>query len=105
MTNVRELLSELNHGLRGLYGGRLRGTYLYGSYARGEQQQYSDVDVLILLDRVDSYGGEILRTEALVSDVSLKYGASVSRVFFSERDWAALDSPFLDAVRREAVAA
>ncbi len=54
----------------------------------------------ILLDRIDSYGAEILRTEALISELSLKFGASVSRVFVSERDWATLDSPFLDNVRR-----
>jgi predicted nucleotidyltransferase len=40
-------------------GARLKGVYLFGSYARGEAGEESDVDVLIVLDRVESYSQEI----------------------------------------------
>jgi hypothetical protein len=33
---VRALLNELKSGLDRIYGERLEGVYLYGSYARGE---------------------------------------------------------------------
>lgn len=102
---VQELLFDFKAGLNALYGERLRGVYLFGSYARGEQDSESDVDIAIVLDAVTKYGAEIDRTSRLTSEVSLKYGVSISRVFLSERDWAAADSVFTVNARKEAVAA
>ena len=58
-TKVRSVLGELNRRLASLYGQRLRGVYLFGSYARDEANEESDVDVLIVLDRVSNYSREI----------------------------------------------
>ena len=101
---VQSLLKEFKAGLQPLYGSRLRGFYLYGSYARGEQGPESDMDVLIVLDHFDHYSTEINRTSWLSSSLSLKYGISISRVFLRERDWFQSDTPFLTNVREEAVA-
>ncbi len=62
---LRKLLNEVKQGLKRLYGDRLRGVYLFGSYARGEADAESDVDVLILLDEVTHYFGETERTSEL----------------------------------------
>lgn len=50
---VRETLDAFAAGLRQRFGARLRDVRLFGSYARGEAHEDSDVDVLVLLDRVD----------------------------------------------------
>ena len=63
---IKDLLIELKARLTEIYGSRLQGLYLYGSYARGDQEPGSDVDVLILLDRIDHYGIEIDRTGELI---------------------------------------
>ena len=103
---LKALLAELKKGLKSIYGSRLRGFFLYGSYARGEQQKDSDIDVLIVLDQIEHYAGEVDRSGQAASDLSLKYGVSISRVFVSELDWQQKkDSFFLDNVREEAVAA
>ena len=102
--SVRNLLLELRKGLERIYGIRLRGVYLYGSYARGEQDDESDLDALIVLDRMDRYGAEIDRTGQLISSLSLRHGTSISRVFVSEEDWVRLDTAFLSNVRAEAIA-
>ncbi len=102
---LKELLAELKEGLIMIYGARLQGLYLYGSYARGEQQNDSDVDVLVVLDSYDHYVGEVRRSGQLASDLSLKYGVSVSRVFVTKNDWKLKDSVFLANVREEAMAA
>lgn len=91
---VQNLLTELRSGLEKLYGDRLRGLYLYGSYARREQQWDSDVDVLIVLDRIDSYGAEIDASGEIVARTSVDYGVSVSVVFVSEAVWRASEPPF-----------
>ena len=104
-TRIQQLLTELKTGLQEIYGPRLRGFYLFGSYARGEQEPESDVDVLIVLDDFTNYCEEIKRSGYLASQLSLKYNVSVSRVFMRESEWLHRDSPFLLNVREEAVAA
>ena len=102
---VQTLLTELKAGLLEIYGNRLKGVYLFGSYARGEADPESDVDVLVVLENYDRYSAEIGRTSQLVSTLCLKYSVSVSRVFVSEVKWRSYDSPFLRNARSEAIAA
>ena len=102
---IKPLLVELKTGLTAVYGERLKGVYLYGSYARGEEDSESDVDVLVILEHFDRYGAEVDRTGHLVSALSLKYGVSVSRVFVSQRDWSHGETPFLENAREEAILA
>jgi len=102
---VKALMNELKAGLQAIYGSRLRGLYLYGSYARGEADPGSDLDVLVVLDRIDCYSAEIDRTSQLGSDLSLKFGVSVAKVYLRECDWLERESPFLANVREEAIAA
>jgi predicted nucleotidyltransferase len=102
---VKPLVHELKEGLIEMYGERLQGVYLYGSYARGEADSDSDVDVLIVLDQLERYGAEIERTSHLVAALSLEYEISVSRVFVSQKDWADRKTPFLANAREEAIPA
>jgi len=102
---LRDVLAELRHGLAQLYGERLKGVYVFGSYARGEATPDSDLDVLVVLDSVDSYSAEIKRTSHLIAGLCLDCGVSLSRVFISESEWRGGQSPFLLNVREEAILA
>lgn len=50
---VRATLDAFVRGLRERFGARLRAVRLFGSYARGEATEDSDVDCLVLLDTAD----------------------------------------------------
>lgn len=103
---LKRLLEELKKGLKAIYGIRLKGLYLFGSYARQEQDRESDMDILVILDHFDpTYISEINRTNDLGSELSLKYGVTISKVFVKEGDWIRKQTPFLDNVREEAIAA
>jgi predicted nucleotidyltransferase len=102
---IKRLLCELKAALQSLYGDRLRGVYLYGSYAKGKADAESDVDVLIVLDTIDHYAAEVDRTGYAAAEISLRYGVSISRVFSSDRDWRRRATPFLQNAREEAVPA
>jgi uncharacterized protein len=101
---VREILTELRQRLEELYGERLRGLYLFGSYARGEAEPDSDLDVVVVLGTVDGYMREIRRTGPVVSELSLAHDSSITPVFVTEEAWRAGDSPFLENARAEGIA-
>ena len=102
---IRDLLNELKAGLTTSYGKRLKGVYLYGSYARGQEDRESDIDVLVVLDDFKQYGAEVDRTSRLGASLSLKFGVSISKIFLREREWLKAQTPFLLSVRQEAIPA
>ena len=102
-TNIKNLLTELKRGLTELYGERLKAVYLFGSYARGDYEESSDVDVMILLKDYKNYWKELRRSSDYISDLSLEYEITVSCVIIKETQWKQPDRPFLYNVRKEAV--
>ena len=101
--DIRKLLKELKEGLNRLYGERLKGLYLYGSYARGDYKDGSDLDVLVVLDDFERAPIELTRTDDLVGDLSLTYEITISLMFMREKDWLTADKPLLRNVRVEGV--
>ena len=70
-SEVRTLLQDLKRALRDVYGENLRGLYLYGSFARQEEDPESDLDVIIVLRDFEDYWEEIHRTGSVISRISL----------------------------------
>lgn len=99
--NITRLLEELKKGLSRLYGKRLKAVYLYGSYARGDYDEESDVDVMIVLSDYEDYSTEIDNNGGLVSQLSLKYGISISRIIMKEIQWQAANTPLLRNIHTE----
>lgn len=98
-------MKELKEGLARIYGEKLKAVYLYGSYARGDYRQGSDVDVMILLKDYRDYWREYQHSSDYVSDVSLKYDVTVSCILIKEIQWKASDKPVLLNIRREGLPA
>ena len=103
--NIRRLLAELKKGIADIYGDRLKAVYLFGSYARGDYDESSDVDLMIVLSDYENYGEEIDRSGELISRLSLAYGISISRVIMKELQWQESDTPLLRNIRAEGVPA
>jgi len=102
---IQDILRQLRAGLERIYREQLKGVYLFGSYARGEADQESDCDVLVVLQDFKRYAQEVDRTGELTADLSLKHGVTISTVFMREREWLHGDTPFLLNVRDEALPA
>lgn len=84
---IRAVLHRLKASLAQLYGPRLGAVHLSGSVARSEADSQSNIDVLIVLDRVEDYSGQIQRTSDLIGRLSLECGRSISQVFLPEQKW------------------
>ena len=48
--NINEALEKLKEGVQKIFGDRAKKVILYGSYARGDFNKHSDIDVMILTD-------------------------------------------------------
>jgi uncharacterized protein len=102
---IKRLLAEFKNGLVKLYGERLKAVYLFGSYARGDHNDASDVDIMIVLDHYESYWEELVRTSYLASELSLEYGVLISRTIMTEKNWREAELPIIRNVRAEGIPA
>jgi len=98
---LEDVIRELDGGLRKLYGERHQGLVLYGSYARGEADEGSDVDLLLLLEGQVQAGREIRRSSDLVAALSLESGRVLSVIPVSVEDYRDSSDPYLVNARRE----
>jgi predicted nucleotidyltransferase len=73
-----ELLQRIKERLQALYGARFRGLVLYGSTARGEAQEDSDIDILALLD------GPVVTWKEIQAAGRAVYDLSLSQLDFSD---------------------
>ncbi len=101
---TQEILLKLKTSLKDIYGKRLQGLYLYGSFARGQERAGSDLDVAMILDNFERPWMEIQRTSQIVSDLSLKYGVTVSLIPLRVSDWVGKQKPLVRNIHREGVA-
>ena len=83
---VLKLLRELRGHLAAVYGGRLKGVYLYGSYARDEADEDSDIDVAVVLEAPVDRAQERRRVSDVASELSLRENCVLTLFFLSEAE-------------------
>ena len=100
---LQSLLAELRRRLEALYGPRLVRLMLFGSQARGDAEQGSDIDVLVVLEGPVRPGEEIARTGEITAGISLENDIVISCTFISADRFEHEESPLMINVRREGV--
>jgi DNA-binding transcriptional ArsR family regulator len=99
-----EIAGRLADALRPLYGSALRGVYLSGDGASGAAPAQMEVEVIVVLDKVDQYGAELERTSHACAELSRELSRVVSRIFVAEADWNGGPDGVLPLARIAAVA-
>ncbi len=87
------------------YGGRLDRVVLYGSHARGEATEASDVDLMLVLGGEVQPGREIDALADLIWELLVEHGVLLSVFPVSAQDYASRKSPLLINARRDGVPA
>ena len=101
---TKKLLKKLKEGLVRLYGKQLDAVYLYGSFARGDNVEGSDLDVAVILKDFERRAAKIRRTSELVGDLSLAFQITVSPLFLRESEWVTNKFSLLQNIKAEGVA-
>ncbi len=84
-------------------GRSFKGLILYGSYARGEQDAGSDVDILVLFKDKAAVERGRQQLGKLSGDLSLKRGEVISAMPVAEAEYRRGRSPFYLNVKREGI--
>lgn len=78
---------------------------LYGSYARGEQKEGSDIDILILVNKEKITYSDEKRIKYPLYELEFETGTLISPIVFSHDDWEIRHkiTPFYKNVKKEGI--
>lgn len=78
---LNKITEEIVIGLKEIFGNKLNSIILFGSYARGDFDEESDVDILVLVDlsanELSNYRASV---DSLCGKLLLEYGIVISAI-------------------------
>ncbi len=94
-------LKEFSKRIRNEYGKKVRDIILYGSAARGEAKEDSDLDVAVIFDgdAIEAWR----KISAIAFDVMLETGRYISVQILTPKDLKRLHNPYIRNVIREGI--
>jgi len=101
---VRSLVARVKDHLVQQYGDNITAVVLYGSHARGEARESSDIDLLVVVREHIPPQEVRASLSDLLLDILLEHEELVSVIVVPERLYNEYRSPFLLSVRQEGVA-
>ncbi len=97
------ILSQTRQGLEQIYGPRLDRIILYGSQARGDAEEDSDIDILIVLKQDFNYLEESDRISIFIANLCLEYNTLISCALATSQQFQEYNNNFFRNVRREGI--
>jgi predicted nucleotidyltransferase len=101
---INSILGEVREELKKIYSDRLKAVILFGSYARGDHADGSDIDLAILVEGMVDIMTERDRYLPILSRLSLKHDILISVVPFDYGEFNHLNTPLALNVRSEGLA-
>ncbi|MFM7712266.1 MAG: nucleotidyltransferase domain-containing protein, partial [Microcystis sp.] len=84
MKKLEKIITEFRQALEKIYGDKLINLVLYGSQARGDATEDSDIDIMVVLKSPVSPGDEIFQMGEVKNQINLKYDQLISVLPISE---------------------
>ena len=102
-SNLKLILPEIKQAFISLYQDQLESIILYGSQARGDAREDSDIDILVVLKSAINPYKEIDRTSKMIAEICLKYDVLISRHFISSLTFNHQNNPFIHNIKKEGI--
>ena len=105
MKNIEDVLKEFKERLRMVYKNNLKEVILYGSVARGESTEESDIDVLVVLSKIVNFDEEFNKIFEIELEIARKYDDKImiSALPVSEEDYHSRFTPLFLNIRKEGI--
>ena len=101
--DIEEILKKAKAVLQKIYGKRLKGVILYGSYARGEAVEGSDIDLLVLLDNMENPIDELEKCSIQIHQLDLAYDTLISMIPFDLNQYNTRKLPIIMNAKKEGI--
>jgi uncharacterized protein len=104
MVDKALVIKDFTETMKNHYGDRLSKIILYGSYARGDFHEESDIDFLVLLNDEEVRAmKELSNTNDEVYDLTLKHDILVSMFATSKRKFETATQAFYRFIKKEGI--
>ena len=103
---INDLAEEYARQVRSFFGDDLKRVIVFGSYARGDYNEHSDVDIMLLVSLSDEQIRERFNDVCdLAFDFEMEYGVVISPIIKNEEHFSEWSNtlPFYQNVNREGV--
>ncbi|MBU3967658.1 MAG: nucleotidyltransferase domain-containing protein [Euryarchaeota archaeon] len=101
--DIKEILEKAKSTLQKIYGKRLKGIILYGSYARGEAVEGSDIDLIVLLDNMENPVEELEKCSKQIHQLDLAYDTLISMIPFDLNQYNTRKLPIIMNAKKEGI--
>jgi uncharacterized protein len=102
MRDIDTILKKLKKDLKAALGEKIGNLILFGSYSRGDNTEYSDVDLLILVNSRLTRD-ETRKVDDLIADYSLEHDVVISGLVYPMETYQRFNTPFLLNIKEEGI--
>ena len=102
---MNSILTKCDHILSDYYGEKFQGLILYGSMARGQADNFSDIDLLVLLKKPFNYFQELRKIVDLLYPVQLESENLISAKPAAKEEFESGEILLYRFAKREGIAA
>jgi predicted nucleotidyltransferase len=102
-SEIQIIIRETEKQLQKIYSNHLQELILFGSFARGDFDKNSDIDLLLLLDKMDDLAAERAKYFPVISQLSLKYDTVISVIPYTIHEFRTKRTPFMVNVSQEGI--
>ncbi len=105
-STIKNILDEIIESMKKIYGEKLKEVLLYGSYAKGLEDEESDIDIMVLLslddNEIESYNKKLNESITDISYNSMKVISLIDLSYDKFNNWVNV-VPFYKNVLNEGI--